>query len=196
METQLTDADRARLAADRRTKAPASDRSRRIEITISGLRVERRTWIVIAEVRKLSGLAGSIANSTCAAGIVTFQFSQTVPQAACIQLGDFEWSIAALRASRPANQPGTAPARGLREGLIDNLDQLEIRAHAEKLFPRNIAKAVRARFRIIDSKDIRGTSISLRISALRSRLRALLGILAVARSKALEDVASMPAMAR
>src|ERR1700730_5727086 len=106
METQLTDADRARLAADRRTKVPASDRSRRIEITISGLRVERRTWIVIAKVRKLSGLAGPIANSTCALGIVTFQFSQTAPQAACIQLGDLEWSIAALRASRPANQPG------------------------------------------------------------------------------------------
>src|SRR5712671_2901941 len=42
VEAKLTDANRARLAADRRTKAPASDRSRRIQITGSGCRVERR----------------------------------------------------------------------------------------------------------------------------------------------------------
>ena len=57
-------------------------------------------------------------------------------------------------------------------------------------------KPAKTRFRIIDSKEIRGTLMSLRISAPRSRLRALLGSRAAARSKALEDAASMPAMAR
>ena len=50
--------------------------------------------------------------------------------------------------------------------------------------PWNIASAARARFRIMDSKEMRGTSMSLRISALRSRRWALLGIRAAARSKA------------
>ena len=57
-------------------------------------------------------------------------------------------------------------------------------ATPRQLFPPNIARAVRARFRIIDSKDMRGTSMSLRISALRSRRWALLGRWAAARSKA------------
>jgi hypothetical protein len=78
-EAKLTDAHRTRIALDRRTKAPASDWSRRIEITSSGFRIERRTWVVIAEVRKLSGVVGPIANSTCALGIVTFQFGQAFP---------------------------------------------------------------------------------------------------------------------
>jgi hypothetical protein len=79
VEAKLTNADRARLAADRRAKAPASDRSRRIKITSSGFRVERRTWVVIPEVPTLSGLASPIKNSTCAQGIVTFQFGQAFP---------------------------------------------------------------------------------------------------------------------
>jgi hypothetical protein len=79
VEAQLTNTDSARLAADRRTKAPASDRSRGIEIATSGLPVERRTCIVIAEVRKLSGLSGSVANSTCALGIAPFQLGQAIP---------------------------------------------------------------------------------------------------------------------
>jgi hypothetical protein len=79
VEAKLTDAHRARIAKGWRTKTTASDRSRRIEITSSGFRVERWTWVVIAEVREFSGVAGSIANSTCALGIVTFQFGQTVP---------------------------------------------------------------------------------------------------------------------
>jgi hypothetical protein len=78
-EAKLTDAHRARIAKDWRTKAPASDWSRRIEITSSRFRIERRTWVVIAEVRKLSGVAGPIANSTRALGIVTFQFGQAFP---------------------------------------------------------------------------------------------------------------------
>jgi hypothetical protein len=105
VEAKLTDAHCTRIAKDRRTKAPASDRSRRIEITSPGFRVERRTWIVIAEVRNVSCLAGPIANSTCALGIMTFQFGQAFSQAVCIELANLEWSIAALSASRPANQP-------------------------------------------------------------------------------------------
>src|SRR5579864_4880030 len=105
VEAKVTDADPARLATDRRTKVPACDRPRRIEITSSCFRIERRTGVVIAEVRELSGVACSIANSTCAPGIVTFEFGQAFPEALCIELANFEWSIATLCASRPANQP-------------------------------------------------------------------------------------------
>jgi hypothetical protein len=36
---------------------------------------------------------------------VHFQFGQAFLEALRIELADFEWSIAALCASRPANQP-------------------------------------------------------------------------------------------
>jgi hypothetical protein len=91
----------------------------------------------------------------------------------CIELANFEWSMAALNASLPAKEPWPTPLGGLCEGSVDNLDQLEVRRHAEKLFSLNIARAVRARFRIMDSKEMRGTLMSLRISASRKRLRAL-----------------------
>ena len=62
--------------------------------------------------------------------------------------------------------------------------------------PRSFPSEVRARFRIIDSNDTRGTSISFRISALRSSRCVALGIRDAARSKALDDAAYMPAIAR
>jgi hypothetical protein len=79
VEAQLTDAHSAGIARNRRAKAPASDRSRRVEITTSRFWIERRTWVVIAEVRKASGVAGPAANGTCALGIATFEFGQAFP---------------------------------------------------------------------------------------------------------------------
>jgi hypothetical protein len=38
------------------------------------LRVEHRARIIIAEVRKLRGVTGPVANSGCAMGIVKFEF--------------------------------------------------------------------------------------------------------------------------
>jgi hypothetical protein len=38
------------------------------------LRVEHRARIIIAEVRKLRGVAGPVANGGCAMGIVKFEF--------------------------------------------------------------------------------------------------------------------------
>ena len=104
-ETQLTDANRTRIAEDRRTIASASDRPRRVEIASSGCGVEHRAWIVIAEVRKLRGVTGPVANSSRASGIVTFEFGQAFPEPVCVELGDFKRPIAALTASRPANHP-------------------------------------------------------------------------------------------
>ena len=58
------------------------------------------------------------------------------------------------------------------------------------------ASDARARLRIMDSNETRGTSISLRISAVRSRRRVALGMREAARSKAPGDAAYMPAIAR
>src|ERR1700691_5455199 len=62
--------------------------------------------------------------------------------------------------------------------------------------PPNIARAVRVRLRIMDSKETRGTSMSLRSSAPRSKRCAALGMRAVARSKAPAEAVRMPAIAR
>jgi hypothetical protein len=62
--------------------------------------------------------------------------------------------------------------------------------------PANIASAARARLRIIDSKETRGTSTSFRNSASRSSRCAALGMCAAARSNALMEAARIPAMAR
>jgi hypothetical protein len=105
VEAKLTHAYGARFGKHRRAKASASDRTRRVEITGTGFRVERRTGVVIAEVGKLSGLARAIANGVRALRIVAFEFRQTLPQAPRIQLSNFEWPVTALRATRPANQP-------------------------------------------------------------------------------------------
>ncbi len=61
---------------------------------------------------------------------------------------------------------------------------------------RFLHSEARARLRIIDSKETRGTLINLRISALRSSRCVAFGMRAAARSKAPEDAWYMPAMAR
>ena len=62
--------------------------------------------------------------------------------------------------------------------------------------PLSLPYAKRARLRIMDSKDTRGTSINFRISALRSNRCVPLGMREAARSNALDEAAYMPAMAR
>jgi hypothetical protein len=61
---------------------------------------------------------------------------------------------------------------------------------------RSLTSDARARLRIMDSNETRGTLISLRISALRSRRWVALGMRAAARSKAPDDAAYIPAIAR
>src|ERR1700722_3695346 len=69
-------------------------------------------------------------------------------------------------------------------------------AAAYQRLPLNIAKAVRVRLRIMDSKETRGTSMSLRSSEPRSKRCAALGMRAAARSKAPGEAARIPAIAR
>ncbi len=61
---------------------------------------------------------------------------------------------------------------------------------------RSLISDARARLRIMDSNETRGTSISLRISAVLSRRWVALGMRDAARSKAPDDAAYMPAIAR
>lgn len=70
----------------------------------------------------------------------------------------------------------TVPGTGLRSGPSLPL--------AQNRFPLKIARTVRARLRIIASKEARGTSASLRISPPRAARCSALGIRATARSKA------------
>jgi hypothetical protein len=82
------------------------------------------------------------------------------------------------------------------EHLIVSIVQ-EVQAPGLSYFePRSLASDARARFRIMDSKETRGTLISLRISAVRSRRWVALGMREAARSKAPDDAWYMPAMAR
>jgi len=71
-----------------------------------------------------------------------------------------------------------------------------IEQHDAHFFALNIASAERARFLIMDSKETRGTSMSLRTSAARSKRWAALGMRSAARSNCLEEELRMPAMAR
>src|ERR1700682_5394551 len=69
-------------------------------------------------------------------------------------------------------------------------------AERQLFFLLNIARAVRARLRIMDSKETRGTSMSLRSSAPRSRRCVALGMRAAARLKLPEEAVRIPAIAR
>jgi len=62
--------------------------------------------------------------------VVIFQFRKAFPQALCIELGDLEWSIAALRTSGFADEPGPASARGLCQSSVDDLDKVGVGRHA------------------------------------------------------------------
>lgn len=62
--------------------------------------------------------------------------------------------------------------------------------------PHAFTSDVRARFRIMDSNETRGTLISLRISPSRSSRCVAFGMRAAARSKAPDDAAYIPAIAR
>jgi hypothetical protein len=77
---------------------------------------------------------------------------------------------------------------------MSGLRQSTTIAAEPQLFPLNIAKAVRARLRIMDSKETRGTSMSLRNSALGTAEQTLCGV-GHARDRAFESAWAVSAHA-
>lgn len=147
--TKFAHSERAFLSRpDRRTKSPAGHGTRGVKITESSSRIERRTRLVISEVREVGfcavampenagfwvagesrrkaphKIAGPLPHSLCSRSIAERKFVKSSPQPRRIELADGKRPKAALCASRLACQPRSTLERRFSQSRVDNLYQL------------------------------------------------------------------------
>ena len=125
VEAQLANANDTGFTSNGWAESAAYNRAGSIQVACFGLRIESRTWIVVFHAVCSSG-EGARHDTCCTLRIGVRLLGQSLLQALRIELRDLKWAIAALTASRPANQPRAAPAGRLRERRVDDLDQFAI----------------------------------------------------------------------
>lgn len=138
VKAEFTHAE-ALFRANRRTKGAASHRAMCVEVTGSGLRIERGTRFVIGEVfepalcawslvedaglaiagevvgNSLEGFAGSLANPSRASRIGNVEFREALAQSGGVELVDGEDADAALRAAGATDEPMSGALCGVGE---------------------------------------------------------------------------------
>ena len=145
-KTQLADAQTV-PGADRRAEYPAGQGTGLVKLASSGLRVEDRAGLVVGEVSEPRNRGSVLMQPTrhwisrkiwrqpahCVLGTRThagcpfrgalFKIGEALAKTESVELVDGKRSHAALRTSRPADQPLSATAGGFGESRVDNLNQ-------------------------------------------------------------------------